>query len=56
VKGVGECGVVPVCAAVASAVQDALSPFSVHITQMPLFPAHVVAMIAEARAKQKAAA
>lgn len=51
VKGVGECGVVPVAAAVASAVEDALSPFGVRITQAPIFPAQLVALIEEARAR-----
>jgi carbon-monoxide dehydrogenase large subunit len=45
VKGVGECGAVPVAAAVASAVEDALTPFGVHITQTPIFPGELVALI-----------
>jgi carbon-monoxide dehydrogenase large subunit len=49
VKGVGECGVVPVTAAIASAVEDALAPFGVRITQTPMLPAHIVAMIEEAK-------
>ncbi len=49
VKGVGECGVVPVTAAIASAVEDALSPFGVRVTQTPILPAQLVAMIQEAR-------
>ncbi len=49
VKGVGECGVVPVTAAVASAVEDALSPFGVRIAQTPIFPAQIVKLIEEAR-------
>jgi aerobic carbon-monoxide dehydrogenase large subunit len=49
VKGVGECGVVPVTAAIASAVEDALAPFGVRIAQTPIFPAHIVALIEEAR-------
>ena len=50
VKGVGECGVVPAPAAILSAVEDALAPFGVHVTQAPLFPAELVALIHEARA------
>jgi carbon-monoxide dehydrogenase large subunit len=50
VKGVGECGVVPVAAAVASAVEDALTPFGVHITETPIFPAQLVALIEKGRA------
>ena len=50
VKGVGECGVVPVAAAVASAVEDALTPFGVHISETPIFPAQLVALIEKGRA------
>ena len=49
VKGVGECGVVPVTAAIASAVEDALAPFGVRIAQTPIFPAQIVKLIEEAR-------
>ncbi len=35
VKGVGEVGVIPAAAAVISAIEDALSPFNVHVAQMP---------------------
>ena len=49
VKGVGECGVVPVTAAIASAIEDALSPFGVIIAHAPIFPARLAAMIAQAR-------
>ena len=49
VKGVGECGVVPVTAAIASAVEDALAPFGVRVTQTPMLPARIAAMIEEAR-------
>lgn len=38
VKGVGEAGAIPMPAVVASAVEDALRPFGVHITRMPLDP------------------
>jgi carbon-monoxide dehydrogenase large subunit len=46
VKGVGECGVLPTAAAIMSAVEDALSPFAVHITRTPISPAELVALIA----------
>jgi carbon-monoxide dehydrogenase large subunit len=49
VKGVGECGVVPVAAAVISAVEDALAPFGVHIARTPVTPADIVALIAAGR-------
>jgi len=49
VKGVGECGVVPIAAAVASAVEDALSPYGVRITRAPITPADIVALVAQGR-------
>jgi carbon-monoxide dehydrogenase large subunit len=45
VKGVGECGVVPIAAAVASAIEDALSPYDVRITRTPITPADIVALV-----------
>jgi len=38
VKGIGESGVLPIPAAIASAVEDALSPFDVRIRQFPIRP------------------
>jgi CO/xanthine dehydrogenase Mo-binding subunit len=38
VKGVGEAGAIPLPALVAAAVEDALRPFGVRITRMPLDP------------------
>jgi len=38
VKGIGESGVLPIPAAIASAVEDALSPFGVRIRQFPIRP------------------
>ena len=38
VKGVGESGVIPLPAAIASAVEDALSPFGVRIRNIPIKP------------------
>jgi carbon-monoxide dehydrogenase large subunit len=49
VKGVGECGVVPTAAAIVSAIEDALSPFKVHIAQAPIRPHELVAMIEKGR-------
>jgi len=49
VKGVGECGVVPVAAALASAIEDALSPYNVRITRTPITPADLVSLLAEAK-------
>jgi len=38
VKGAGEGGTIPAAAAIISAVEDALGPFGVHITQAPVTP------------------
>ncbi|HEX3937169.1 MAG TPA: xanthine dehydrogenase family protein molybdopterin-binding subunit [Xanthobacteraceae bacterium] len=45
VKGVGEVGVIPAAAAVVSAIEDALSPFKVRISQMPIMPYELVELI-----------
>jgi aerobic carbon-monoxide dehydrogenase large subunit len=54
VKGVGECGVVPTAAAIMSAIEDALTPFGVRVTQTPITPQEIVALIAEGRKKKAA--
>ena len=48
VKGVGEVGVIPAAAAVVSAIEDALSPFGVRISQMPVMPHELVELIGQA--------
>jgi carbon-monoxide dehydrogenase large subunit len=50
VKGVGEAGIVPVTAAIASAVEDALSPFGVKITETPITPIRLLELIDAGRA------
>jgi carbon-monoxide dehydrogenase large subunit len=45
VKGVGEVGVIPVAAAIVSAVEDALSPFGIRIDETPIFPERIVELI-----------
>ncbi len=45
VKGAGEGGLIPVPAAIANAVEDALRPFGSRITRLPLTPARVVAAL-----------
>jgi carbon-monoxide dehydrogenase large subunit len=45
IKGVGESGVIPVAAAIASAVEDALSPFGARIDRVPIAPHHLVAAV-----------
>ena len=49
VKGVGEAGCVPAAAAVISAVEDALSPFGVRISEYPLTPSRLFALLQQAR-------
>ena len=49
VKGVGESGTVPAAAAIASAIEDALRPYSVRITEVPVMPGRIVELIAAAR-------
>lgn len=50
VKGVGEGGAIAPPAALANAIEDALAPFGVRITEGPLTPARVAALVAAARA------
>jgi len=52
VKGVGECGVLPTPAAIISAIEDALSPFGVHLAQAPVFPHEIVAAIVSSRSSR----
>jgi carbon-monoxide dehydrogenase large subunit len=46
VKGAGEAGTLPVPAAIANAVEDALRPLGVRVTRMPLNPARISDLIA----------
>jgi carbon-monoxide dehydrogenase large subunit len=46
VKGAGEAGVIPAAAAVISAIENALEPFQVKISEAPLMPHRLLAMIA----------
>ena len=48
VKGVGEGSTVPVAAAVCSAIENALEPFGVHISEAPITPQRIVELIASA--------
>ncbi len=45
VKGIGECGGVPAPAAVISAIEDALTPFGVHLGRAPVAPGEILAAI-----------
>ena len=44
VKGVGECGVLPIAPAIMSAIEDAMSPFGAHISRAPIHPSEIVEM------------
>jgi carbon-monoxide dehydrogenase large subunit len=49
VKGAGESGVIAAAPAIVSAIENALEPFGVHVSQIPLPPAKLLALIAQAR-------
>ncbi len=49
VKGVGETGVLPMAAAVASAIEHALAPFGVRVVGMPIAPQDIVAQLRAAK-------
>jgi carbon-monoxide dehydrogenase large subunit len=51
VKGVGEGSTVPAAACVVSAIEDALTPFGVHIAEAPVSPPRLFGMIQAGRAK-----
>jgi len=48
VKGIGESGVLPIPAAIASAVEDALAPFGIRIRRFPILPRDLSASLAAA--------
>ena len=48
VKGCGEGGTIPAAAAIVAAIENALAPFGVHLTDVPATPARIVAAIADA--------
>ncbi len=56
VKGAGEGGTIPAPAAIVAAIEDALSPFGVHFTDMPLTPDRIVAALQAAGAYEKLSA
>jgi carbon-monoxide dehydrogenase large subunit len=49
VKGVGESGCVPAAGAIISAVENALAPFGVRITEYPVTPARLFALLQAGR-------
>jgi len=56
VKGVGESGCVPAAGAIVAAVEDALSPFGVTLSEYPVTPAKLFELIASSRASGRSAA
>lgn len=48
IKGIGESGVLPIPAAIVSAVEDALTPFGVRLSQFPLRPQDIAAALENA--------
>ena len=56
VKGAGEGGTIPAPAAIVAAIEDALSPFGVHFTDMPLTPERIVEALRAAGAYDKLSA
>lgn len=45
VKGAGEGGTIPAAAAITAAIENALSPFGVKLTQTPVFPQRIVELL-----------
>ena len=48
VKGAGEGGTIPAAAAIVAAVENALSPFGIHLSETPVIPDRLVAALATA--------
>ena len=49
VKGAGEGGTIPALAAIAGAIEDALAPFGVRVTQSPVTPPYLLSLLDAAR-------
>jgi carbon-monoxide dehydrogenase large subunit len=47
IKGAGEGGTIPAIAAIAAAVENALSPFGVKIAEVPITPQRIVELLGE---------
>jgi carbon-monoxide dehydrogenase large subunit len=56
VKGIGESGVVPIPAAIVSAIEDALSPFGIKLNQFPIRPRDLSELLSAARKTHESAA
>jgi carbon-monoxide dehydrogenase large subunit len=55
VKGIGESGVVPIPAAIVSAIENALSPFAVRLNQFPVRPRDLSELLSTARERHERA-
>jgi carbon-monoxide dehydrogenase large subunit len=53
VKGIGESGVVPIPAAIVSAIENALSPFGVRLNQFPVRPRDLSKLLSTARERHE---
>jgi carbon-monoxide dehydrogenase large subunit len=53
VKGIGESGLLPIPAAIASAIEDALSPFGIKLSQFPIRPRDLFELIEATREHKK---
>lgn len=53
VKGAGESGTIPALEAIASAVEDALSPWGILVRELPISPERIFQWIREARAENR---
>ena len=47
IKGAGEGGTIPAIAAIAAAVENALAPFNVRISEVPITPQRIVELLGE---------
>lgn len=53
VRGMGEGGTIGAPAAIANAIADALSPFGIEVTTLPMTPERIFRLVAEARQNRK---
>ncbi|MBX5467005.1 MAG: xanthine dehydrogenase family protein molybdopterin-binding subunit [Firmicutes bacterium] len=51
IKGAGESGTIPALAALTAAVEDALKPFGVHLTELPLTPERLLQALAQSQSR-----
>jgi carbon-monoxide dehydrogenase large subunit len=56
VKGLGEGGAISPPAAIANAIEDALAPFGVRVTETPASPARILALLERRRREAKGSA